>query len=187
MKPKPLPSLEYLNECFILDISSPTGLIWKERPLNHFPNKERQKKFNTTFAGKPTKLGLDSGDRGYFTVSFWGLGYFKVHRIVFSLFHQRLASPDFVVDHIDGNTINNDPMNLREITKAQNNRNSGIRKDNFIGIRGVCPSGHTKPWSAYISINGKKTFLGEFQTIEEASSAYKEADLKYSGGFSRNN
>ena len=52
-------------------------------------------------------------------------GYMKicttpVHRIVATAFHGEQPSPDHVVDHIDTNRMNNQPDNLRWVTRLEN-------------------------------------------------------------------
>lgn len=44
---------------------------------------------------------------------------------------------EFVIDHIDGNPLNNNITNLRAVTQTHNNRNATIRKDNKTGTVGV--------------------------------------------------
>jgi hypothetical protein len=51
MKIIPLPSLEYLQECF--EYNRDTGeLFWKVRPLHHFIDDRAWKSCNTRYAGK---------------------------------------------------------------------------------------------------------------------------------------
>ncbi len=60
----------------------------------------------------------------------------QVHRIIWQLFNGTI--PDgFIIDHIDGNPLNNLITNLRLITKTENNRNTGKAKNNTSGVVGV--------------------------------------------------
>ena len=53
------------------------------------------------------------------------------HRMIFSLFHGVDLPAGLVIDHWDGNPLNNDISNLRLVTVAENNRN---RKKHRSGI-----------------------------------------------------
>jgi hypothetical protein len=55
---------------------------------------------------------------------------------------------------------------------------SKLRKDNTSGHRGVCWEKGTRKWAAYIRRQGKRQFLGLFETLEAASAAYREADKR---------
>ena len=59
-----------------------------------------------------------------------------VHRIIWTLFYGEV--PDgFVIDHIDGDSLNNIISNLRLITQAENRRNTRKFKNNTSGVSGV--------------------------------------------------
>lgn len=80
----------------------------------------------------------DSGylnNGGYFKVGMKGK-QFLAHRIVYSI-HNKIDLGDIVVDHIDRNTENNNPANLRLADIKLNNMNCSLRKDNESGIKGV--------------------------------------------------
>ena len=89
-------------------------------------------------------------------------------------------------DHISGDGLDNRRKNLRVCTRAENNRNAGLRRNNTSGFKGVTRSTRAKSgWIAQISIEGRLKNLGSFSTKELAYEAYCEACVKYHGEFSR--
>jgi hypothetical protein len=80
-----------------------------------------------------------------------------------------------MIDHRDGDTINNRPDNLRDITNATNSRNAKMRSDNTSGFTGVNWNTRYNKWVARISINGKMKYLGSFDSIEEAKISRESA------------
>lgn len=92
---------------------------------------------------------------------------------------------DLVVDHIDGNPLNNRMSNLRLATSSQNAMNSRISSDNSSGVKGVSFDKSMSKWQAYINIDYKKINLGYFSCLENAAKARKDAEIKYHGEFRR--
>lgn len=88
---------------------------------------------------------------------------------------------DFVVDHINGNTLDNRKENLRVCTKKENLRNRKLSKNNKVGYKGVWLNG-----GRYQAAIVKK-HLGAFDTAEDAALAYDEAARKLFGDFARLN
>jgi len=90
----------------------------------------------------------------------------------------------YIVDHINGDTKDNRKINLRVATVRQNICNSGLRKDNSSGYKGVrlARSGR---WVAGITSMGKSYYLGTFDTIDEAIEARKIAEISMHGEFVR--
>lgn len=76
-----------------------------------------------------------------------------------------------VIDHIDGNSLNNEIVNLRECTQAQNTWNSKINIKNTSGVKGVSFDKLRNKWTARVMCNGKLSVLGRFDNLESATIA----------------
>jgi hypothetical protein len=97
------------------------------------------------------------------------------------------AEKGLVVDHIDGNCLNNTRLNLRLATHSQNLLNQGLSSDNTSGYKGVSWHKIRLKWQAQISIDGKRKYLGMFDTAEDAARAYDEMASRHHGEFARLN
>lgn len=111
------------------------------------------------------------------TYSNGALTLLYLHRVVLG------APPGVVVDHINGNTLDNRKINLREATPKENSRNARKRVDNSSGYKGVSFNKHTQSWQARIRVDGCLKYLGVYETAEEGYEAYCKAALKYHGEF----
>lgn len=102
----------------------------------------------------------------------------RMHRVV------ARAKPGQVVDHINHDTLDNRKANLRIVTTSQNMMNRrGPRKNTELGIRGVYHHKQTGKYRAMIRVRGSLKHLGLFSTIEEASTAYANANKKFFGEY----
>jgi hypothetical protein len=105
--------------------------------------------------------------------------------------HRAIMNPpdDLFVDHINLNRLDNRRCNLRIATKAQNNRNVSLRKDNTSGYKGISLNKRAikNPWEVSIAVMGKNIHIGCYPTKEQAALAYNKAALKYHGEFARLN
>lgn len=106
-----------------------------------------------------------------------------LHRIIYERMIQRSLLPSEIVDHRNGNPLDNRRENLRLTDKAGNCQNAKRRKDNGIGLKGVSKN-HTK-WMARIQVRSKYVYLGNFATPELAHKAYCEAAKELHGEFAR--
>lgn len=93
------------------------------------------------------------------------------------------ASPEQLVDHINGNGLDNRRENIRLCTKADNQRNQRRNSKNTTGYKGVSFDKARGKYIASIQVLGTQIHLGRFSTAEEASKAYEEAASRYHGEF----
>lgn len=88
--------------------------------------------------------------------------------------------PSNQVDHVNGMRSDNRIQNLREVNTSQNMQNQRkVRSDSKSGLIGATRQSLTGRWTSQIRTNGKSTFLGYFDSAEEAHIAYMEAKRKF--------
>jgi hypothetical protein len=97
------------------------------------------------------------------------------------------APAGMIVDHRDGDGLNNQRENLRLCTHSQNMQNRRLQRNNRSGYKGVYWIKAQGVWAARITVNRVPINLGRFDTAEQAARAYDEAALKYHGEFARLN
>lgn len=77
-----------------------------------------------------------------------------------------------IVDHIDGNGLNNQKSNLRICTNSENILNvRDLQSRNTSGVSGVSWCRREKRWFARVQVAGKRKVLGYFQHLEDAAMA----------------
>ena len=101
-----------------------------------------------------------------------------LHRLI-------LAAPEgALIDHRDGNGLNNRRANLRFCSRSENSRNRPAPRTNSSGVKGVCWSSRDNRWRASIGVApGVRKHLGLFLNKEDASTAYAAAAALYHGEF----
>jgi len=116
-----------LEDLFYYDITSPSGL---------------RRKTDWRCGPKGSTLRACAGDvvgglhpRGYYKIRVNGTSM-SAHSIIWQL-HNGSLPEGWIVDHIDGNTTNNDINNLRAISIQHNSQNRKMRNDNSLGITGI--------------------------------------------------
>lgn len=88
-----------------------------------------------------------------------------------------------VVDHINGNPFDNRRSNLRIATNVQNHWNYRLSKRNTTGYKGIYKDRRKEKYHARICENGRRHYLGVYDSIEDAAKAYDEAARRYFGEF----
>lgn len=104
-----------------------------------------------------------------------------LHRVILSRVLGREIERHEMVDHRDGNGLNNARSNIRLCTNQQNQANSRCPSHNTTGLKGV--GRYRERYRAYIKVNGRTIHLGYHDTPESAHEAYYNAAQHYFGEF----
>ena len=88
-----------------------------------------------------------------------------------------------VVDHIDGNGMNNQRNNLRFVTQQQNTWNKRRSRTSSSKFKGVSWHKKSHCWRATIRVRGKYENLGFFQDEAKAAIAYEKRAREVQGIF----
>lgn len=126
---------------------------------------------------KTLEAGTQRKSSGYITVNVHGRDY-SAHRIVMLMCYG-FYGEGLEVDHINHVRNDNRLVNLRFVTHGGNMRNKSVSSKNTSGVTGVDFSKAKKKYRARITVDWKVIHLGYFETLEEATAARAEADLKY--------
>lgn len=122
----------------------------------------------------------------FYVVTGMRKNYHRFHRLIMK------AQKGEIVDHINGNALDNRRANLRITNASGNNKNATKRRNartsKFKGVHeikkrkvsGIC-------WLAQIQCNKRKISLGGFLTEIEAAKAYNKAAIKLFGEFAKLN
>lgn len=109
----------------------------------------------------------------------------RLHRVIC-----QVSGPREIVDHANGNRLDNRRSNLRICESAQNSHNQRSHGDSFYShFKGVTLDrrAKTNPWVARITVRGETHNLGLFATAEEAADAYDAAAVVFHGEFALTN
>jgi hypothetical protein len=103
--------------------------------------------------------------------------------------HREIMQPPegVLVDHKNGDTLDNRRSNLRLATHTQNMQNRRKRKNTASKYVGMWRDKERNQWAVRLTFNKKKIWLGRFDSEIEAAKAYDRAAKKYFGEFARLN
>ena len=93
------------------------------------------------------------------------------HRLAWLYVYAKWPTSD--IDHINRVKHDNRIINLREVTKSENQYNRGLSINSSTGAKGVYKTKYG--YIAQITINSKPMYLGTYTTISAASEAYVKA------------
>jgi len=105
---------------------------------------------------------------------------YQVHRLIFMMHHGYMPK---IVDHADGDFLNNRIENLREATEAQNGYNKRASIRNTSGLKNVSWCKPRKKWVVMIWVDKIPKYIGGFADIELAELVAIEAREKHHGAF----
>ena len=115
-----------------------------------------------------------------------GKGSIMLHRVIMGL-----IDPDFIVDHISGDPLDNRRANLRVVSKQQNSWNkakTGSKTfSQYKGVSDYSARSAINPYRSQIDVSGRTVYLGAYPTEGEAAHAYNAAALEHFGEFARLN
>lgn len=106
----------------------------------------------------------------------------EAHRVAWAVVHGYWPE---TIDHADGCKSNNALANLREATRSENSANSGVRKNNKSGLKGVSWDHDHGEWRSVIYKDKKRYHLGYFANATDAHKAYVRAAKEMFGHFAR--
>lgn len=116
-------------------------------------------------------------DRGYAAhdeVHDWVRSRVLLHRLIMGI-----DDPDVQVDHVNGNPLDCRKSNLRlSMTVANRQNMQSANVNSKTGYRGVVWSGRKGKYVGYIKVYYATTYVGAFDTAEEAYNATNKARVK---------
>lgn len=92
-----------------------------------------------------------------------------------------------MVDHVNGDGLDNRKTNLRPCTKTQNAANHRMKRTSNSGFKGVTWYPRSERWHARLRAGRKTRSLGYYATREEAARAYDIAAIARFGEFAHTN
>lgn len=101
--------------------------------------------------------------------------------------HRLIAMPsrELVVDHVNGDGLDNRSHNLRILTQGENNKNKAKRSMSSSIYKGVSKVG--LQYRARIEVNGRKVECGRYDSEEDAARAYDIAAIREFGCLASTN
>lgn len=104
-----------------------------------------------------------------------------LHRVIMD------AKDDELVDHINGNVLDNRKSNLRIATHQENSANRKTPTINKVGYKGVNKVSGYEKYKAYIQVGDKQAHLGYFDNPHDAARVYNLWAVDIYGEFARLN
>lgn len=132
-------------------------------------------------AGGPLGGITGINNNKYYVAKLDGKAY-GMHRLAWLYVHGWLPR---LVDHRDGNPLNNRIENLRPADDAKNAHNRKKPKNSTTGVKGVTWRASRQSWEACVVVNGVRAYRKLFKSFDDAAEAIKKAREELHGEFAR--
>lgn len=128
-----------------------------------------------------SKFKWNIGGNGYVYTSPSKYAFILMHRLILNLSNKKKS----IVDHINGNPLDNRKSNLRECHRSGENlanrrKQKGLYSSKY---KGVSWGKSRQKWISSIGFKNKSISLGRFDKEIDAAKAYNAAARKYFGQF----
>ncbi len=120
------------SSLFIYDPTIPTGLRWK---VDRYSGMHYHIHVSKRGSAAGNIQHDHNRDTHYAVVTSQNKSWFA-HRVIW-IMHNGSLDNELVIDHIDGNSLNNNINNLRAVMQEINTRNSRKKGNNSSGVTGV--------------------------------------------------
>lgn len=154
-------------------------LYWRSRPVRGGSLKRTDNTWNARFADTCAGTVFKENKVNYLRVYFNGKQHYA-HRIIWCMLVSEVV-PD-IIDHLDGDGLNNNPTNLRGSTHTTNMKNRSMDIRNTSGVTGVYWSASRKRWVAAGWQLGVIVPLGRYLDKQDAVAARLKWESEV-GGF----
>lgn len=147
-------------------------------------------------AGYKSAGGVEGGHGfHYYAVSYHRIGkqsiVYYLHNLIWERYSGLPVPKGFLVDHINGDKMDNRRENLRLATRTENEANKKKRRTHgkdrelhskYKGVSKMT-DGRKKCWRVTITSNGVQRNVGNYYSEREAALAYNEAAKQLFGNF----
>lgn len=162
---------------YLLDYNPETGIFtWKHRPREMFNNDTVFNCWNGKWAGRQAGTKHKSLKRFYLRAKI-GDEFVLLHLAAWVFMFGKM--PSGVIDHENGNGLDNRLSNLRDVTHATNCRNRKRNCNNSSGVNGVSWYKSSGKWVVSACHNKTKFQIGYFEQFFDAICARKSFDAKH--------
>lgn len=165
---------DLIDHSNLLDAVSydPDNGVFIHLPRDDGGGKYWNRSFNTLYAGRQAGSEITIKGKKYLEIGVLGINY-RAHQL--AVYWMTGVWP-VLVDHKDGDGLNNRWSNLRVVTSAQN-----VQNQKRVGVYKRSENGK---WQAMVKKDGKKYCLGCYDNKEDAVAAYQNKHAELFGEYS---